>query len=267
MCFYPVGNIDICHAENKLQYAKIVGSNVKLYRSTSGSEDITNIFFVIPKSYYVILQPSDHDDYYSAVYIDEKGFVKKDEVQCVKGVPAKPFANNISFRVFVPGGVEMRSTPVQSEGINYVTTVQFLETNLKFYGIIDGEQVISHRSSEWYYTEYYKNGNYEKGYLYSVFCDLLTDIPENTEMLEYIDEANFETIPTGGNSPIETELSTLPSVTQIIIIIAVSLPCIFIVYLLFKPTKITSKVMEGAEIREKKKLKKKKYRDYYEYQE
>lgn len=264
---YFLLNCDNIYADNKLQYAKIVGSNVKLYRTTSGSEDISNIFFTIPKSYYVLLRPCDNDDYYSATYIDEEGFVKKNEIQCVKGIPSKPFADNISFRVFIPSGVDMRSSPIQSEGINHIASIQYLETNLKFYGIIDGEQVISHRSSEWYYAKYYKNGSYEKGYIYSVFCDLLTDIPENLEMLEYIDEADFDIKQTTANVATESEFSSLPSITQIIIIVAVSLPCIFIIYLLFKPTKITSRMIENAELKSKKKPRKIKRKDYYEYQE
>lgn len=263
----PFFSNNILHAENKIQYAKVIGSNVKLYRSTSGSEDITNIFFTIPQSYYVILSPSNDENYYSAIYIDEEGFVKKEEVQCVKGTPSKPFADNISFRIFIPGGVDMRSSPMQSEGINYVAPIQFLETNLKFYGSIDGEQVISYRSSEWYYAKYYKNGKYEKGYIYSVFCDLLTEIPENLEMLEYLEEAEFELIPTGNNPVIESDLNALPSVTQIVIIVAVSLPCVFIIYLLFKPTKITSRVIENSELKGKKKKRKIKHKDYYEYQD
>lgn len=259
---------NILYAESKVQYAKIIGSNVKLYRSTSGSEDISNIFFVIPKSYYVILQPCEDEGYYSAIYIDEEGFVKKNEVQCVKGVPSRPFADNISFRVFSYGGADLRSSPIQSDGTSYITSIQFLETNLIYYGGLDGEQFVSHRSSEWYYTKYFKNGKHEKGYVYSVFCDLLTEIPENTEMLEYIDEAIFEIKETGGNGLPNSELSSLPSLTQVIIIIAVSLPCIFIIYLLFRPTKITSKVMESAAIKEKRRPRKKvKSKDYYEYQE
>lgn len=147
---YFLLNCDNIYADNKLQYAKIVGSNVKLYRTTSGSEDISNIFFTIPKSYYVLLRPCDNDDYYSATYIDEADF----------------------------------------------------------------------------------------------------DIKQTT-----------------ANVAIESEFSALPSITQIIIIVAVSLPCLFIIYLLFKPTKITSRMIENAELKSKKKPRKIKRKDYYEYQE
>lgn len=258
--FYP----NIVFAESKVQYAKIIGSNVKLYRNTSGAEDYSNIYFVIPQSYFVILTPCDNEDFYSATYIDIIGYVKRNEVQCVKGTPTTPFVNNISFRIFIPGGIDLRSSPTQSEGLNTIVTLQYLETNLKYYGSIDGEEAISYRSTEWYYCKYYKNGIAQSGYVYSAYCDLLTSIPTNTEILEYTDEPSFETINTSTNLN-TNDLSSLPSVTQIIIIIAVSLPCIFIIYLLFKPTKITARVMEDAEVKSQKTKKKLKHKDYYEY--
>lgn len=260
-------NINCIYAESKVQYAKIVSSNVKLYRTVSGNEDYSNIYFIIPQSYFVILQPCDDEDYYLATYIDVTGYVKRNEVQCVKGTPINPFVNK-NFRVFIPGGVDLRSSPTQSE-LNSVAPLQFLETNLKYYGKIDGEEAISYRSTVWYYCKYYKNGTSQPGYVYSAFCDLLTTIQENTEMLEYIDEPEFEiqqtsTDPTNNGGI----FSSLPSATQIIIIVAVCLPCIFIIYLLFKPTKITAKVMEEAELEPKKyKRSKIKHKDYYEYDE
>lgn len=262
-------NTNCIYAESKVQYAKIISSNVKLYRTLSGNEDYSNIYFVIPQSYFVILQPCDDENYYSATYIDVTGYVKRSEVQCVKGTPINPFANNTSFRVFIPGGVDLRSSPTQSEGLNTIATLQFLETNLKYYGKLDGEEAISYRSTEWYFCKYYKNGISQSGYVYSAFCDLLTSIPENTEMLEYIDEPDFEIQQTSTDTNNDGGIfSSLPSATQIIIIVAVCLPCIFIIYLLFKPTKITAKVMEESELEPKKYKKSKiKHKDYYEYDE
>ena len=233
-------SIRISYAQNNdIYYAKIISSNIKLYKSTNGIEDVDNIYFVIPQSYFVQIQNCENDNYYKATYIDTVGYVKKDEVQCVKGIPQNPFAT-ASFRIFIPGGVELRSSPTQSEGLNTVANLNFLETNLKFYGSIDGEEAISYKSSIWYYCKYIKNGSEIKGYVYSAFCDLLTSIPTNNENLEYIEEPDFS-IPTQGQPSIAPEdpISELPSVTQIIIIIAVCLPCIFIIYLLFLTSSTT----------------------------
>lgn len=252
-------------------YAKIISSNVKLYRSTTISEEFSNVYFVVPQSYFVEISNCDSENFYIATYIDVTGYIKKSEVQCVKGTPTVPFTNNASFRMFIPGGVDLRSSPTQSEGLNSIATLQFLETNLKYYGTIDGEEAISYKSTTWYFCKYSKNGTTQNGYVYSAFCDLLTAIPSNAEVLEYVDEPEFIADPTSGQaSGTESDsLSSLPSATQIIIIVAVCLPCIFIIYLLFRPTKITARALENADLKPTKRVKRKKlkHQDYYEYDE
>ena len=249
-------------------YARAVGSNVKLYRSTQGGEETNNIYFTIPQSYFVQIDQCDDDLFYRASYLGTSGFVKKSDVQCVSGYPQTPYAT-ASFRVFIPGGVELRSSPTQSEGLNIVCELDFMETNLQYYGSIDGEEAISHKSSTWFYCKYIKNGKENFGYVYSAYCDLLTTIPTNTETLELIDEPDFTIETATPPSESKESIDSLPSSTQIIIIVAVCLPCIVIIYLLFRPTKIAARAMEEAETKSLRKTKKKKSRhqDYYEYEE
>lgn len=246
-------------------FAKAISKTVKLYRSTSGSEEFSNVYFTIPQSYYVEIDKCENNLFFSARYIDVYGYVKKTDVQCVNGVPETPFAN-ATFRVFVPGGIELRSSPTQSQGLNTVEQIGYLETSLKFYGEIEGEESITNRTSTWYFCKYIKNGKESFGYVYNAFCDSLTEIPTNTELLEQIDEPDFtinaSTTPTDGDA-----MSSLPSVTQIVIIVAVCLPCLVIIYLLFRPTKITARAMEEADLKPRKKRKKIHHQDYYEYDE
>ncbi|MGN0748556.1 MAG: hypothetical protein ACI4L1_02650 [Christensenellales bacterium] len=263
----PKAKISCLCATSQSYYAQIVASNVKLYRSTNGSEEISNIFFVIPQTYFVEISSCENSNFFTARYFDKTGYVKKSEVKCVKGIPQTPFAN-ASFRVFIPGGVALRTSPSQSEGLNTVETLPFLETNLRYYGTIDGEEAISHKSSTWYYCKYIKSGSEVFGYVYGAFCDLLTTIPSNTEILEEIEEPDF-TIATQAEATQveESGLSSLPSTTQIIIIVAVCLPCVIIIYLLFKPTKITAKALEDAENKPRRRKKRQRHQDYYEYDE
>lgn len=268
--FQSTANINSCFAETKETYfAKVLASNVKLYRSTNGSEDVTNIFFVIPQSYFVEISYCSNENYYNARYQDITGYVKKQEVKCISGIPDTPFAT-ASFRVFIPGGIDLRSSPSQSEGLNSVTKINFLETNLKYYGSIDGEEAISYKSTTWYFCKYIRGEEEIFGYVYSAYCDLLTSIPVNTEVVEYIEEPSFSinTSTNPSQEPIDA-INSLPTTTQIIIIVAVCLPCVVIIYLLFKPTKITAKALENAELKTSRKSKKKKihHQDYYEYDE
>lgn len=258
-------NFDV-NAETKTYYARIVNTNVNLYRLPSGSEETSNLFFALPQSYFVEISYCEDENFFTARFGDVLGYVKKSDVQCVAGTPTTPFPS-ASFRVFIPEGVEMRSSPTQTEGLNLVCELNYLETNLKYYGTINGEEAIPHKSSLWYYCKYVKAGNEYFGYVYSAFCDLLTQIPVNTEYFEPSEEPDFSL---STQAPIESQpesIDSLPSATQIIIIVAVCLPCIVIIYLLFRPTKITAKAFEEANKTGKKRKKKNKYQDYYEYED
>ena len=247
------------------QYARVKSGNVKLYKTPALIDDYSNIHFVIPETYFVELLDYENDEFFSARYLDTYGYVKISEVQCVAGVPQSPFVSKASFRVFAPNGIELRSTPSQSDGLNVVANINFLETNLQYYGKITGEEAIVYKGNEWYYCKYTKNGQEQKGYVYSVFCDLLTTISSNTEVLEYVSEPTFETEDTSAEGEQVTSISSLPSITQVLIIVAVCVPCIVIIYLLFRPTRLTAKAYENAEGKKRRKQSRK--QDYYEYEE
>lgn len=154
LSFFSFPTISQVHAEEPY-FAKAISKTVKLYRSTSGSEDFTNVYFTIPQSYYVEIDKCDNNLFFSARYIDVYGYVKKTDVQCVSGIPETPFAN-ATFRVFVPGGIELRSSPTQSQGLNTIEQIGYLETSLKFYGEIEGEEAITNRTSTWFFANILK---------------------------------------------------------------------------------------------------------------
>lgn len=249
------------------QYARVKGSNVKLYKTPAAVDDYSNTYFTIPESYFVELLAYENEEYFSARYLDCYGYVKISDVQCVAGIPQNPFVTKASFRVFAPNGLELRSSPSQSDGLNVVSNINYLETNLQYYGKIDGEEAIVYKGSEWYYCKYTKNGQEQKGYVYSVFCDLLSTISTNTEILEYVSEPTFETEETSGTVDTSTSISSLPSTTQVLIIVAVCVPCILIIYLLFRPTKITARAYQNAEENSSKRKKRNRKQDYYELDE
>ena len=265
--FFPFQIKGVSAQAQDSYYAKVQSSNVKLYRSTTGSEEFSNVYFVIPQSYFVEISYCENENYYTARYQDVYGYVKKSEVKAISGVPQTPFAI-ASFRMYIPGGIDLRSTPVYTDGLNTLGTINFMETNLRYYGTIDGEEAVTYSGTTWYYCKYTKGDQEIFGYLYAYFCDLLTEIPTNTEVVEYIEQPDFvvdtTTTPSG-----EDGMSALPTTTQIIIIVAVCLPCIAITSLLFRPTKIGAKALQDAELKPTKREKRKRSRhqDYYEYDE
>ena len=101
---------------------------------------------------------------------------------------------------------------------------------------------------------------------------MLTPIPENTEQFEYVIPTFEKKVESEQTSSDSTSLS-LGSPTQVAIIIGVSLPCILIIYFLFKPTKITMQKNTNdssptqkpkRKKKQKKKIRHLKGSDYYE---
>lgn len=253
-------NAPIAVAKN-YPYAKIEKPNVGFYSLPVDIKD--NIKFYVEQSYFVQLLENKRDGFYKAQYIDEIGYVKASDLIFVAGTPINPYPTNISFRIFSLNGLNLRSSPIESQGpFNIITTVPYLENNLMYYGKVNGEEAVSYKGDVWYYSKYLTNNSstQPKGYLYSVFCDLLTVIPINTESLAIISEPIFEV----DEPSSQTDLfANLPESLQIIIILSVSLPCLIIIYFLFKPTKISIDIGK----RKKKKVRKLRNSDYYELED
>ncbi len=246
-------------------YGRALASGIYLYSSPEITQDKQNRLFEIPPTYFVFLLGDENDLFYRAQYNGIYGFVLKNEMSCVAGSPNTPFVTNATFRVFTPSGANLRSTPSQIQGTtNLVTSVPFMETNLMYYGTCEGEEAIPYKGNIWYYCKYAKQEQEYYGYIYAPLCDMLTQFPQNTEQFEYV-TPNF-TVPAGEQTGSNNYLS-ISNPWQIIIIVLICLPCIAIIYFLFKPTSIAIKGVGTAKTKRqkrKKKISKLKHSDYYE---
>lgn len=245
-----------CQTKN---FARITKSNIYFYQSPIDTED--NKLFCMENSYFVELLEPEEKGFYRAKYKDLEGYVRASDLVFVSGSPQVPYPENINFRVFALSGLNLRSTPIESTGpFNIITKVPYLETNLVFYGLKQGEEVISHKGNQWYYCKYISEEEEYVGYVYSVFCDMLANAPINTEQLDTTDKPIFEE-PSAPTINTNDTIATLSKPAQYVIIGLVCLPCLLIVYLLFKPTKIS--VEENK--KKKKKIRKLRKSDYYEF--
>ena len=233
---------------DKTYYAKVEEDNVYFYSSPSKSTQST--LFEIPNSYFVLLLGEQNEDFYYAKYKDVYGYVLKNSVSVLDGTPLNPFAN-ITFRVFATQGLGLYFSPYQNEN-NLVSTVPFLTNNIACYGKIIGEQLIPDKSNEWFYCNYQADENYY-GYVYSVFCDKITDVEYNNERFSIIENPSFTD---------ETIENTLSNTSMIFIVIGVSLPSLVVIYLLIKPTFIKEKSLTINH-----RPRKKRHADYYEFDE
>lgn len=241
-------------SSDEIIYARILTNNVCFYSAPSDSSAL----FYIPNSYFVQLLDNAGENYYTARYSDLFGYVKKSEVTPVVGTPITPYAEKLSFRVISLNGLELRSVPRSSSPFEIVDNVPYLETDLVYYGQMAGDSLVPECTNIWYYCKYLDGTTSSMGYLYSLFCDKLTTIPTNTEVMEVRTEPIFVEEENSGT----TSTLNFSSPTQILIVVAVCLPCLLIIYLLFKPTRIAKKESE-ANVKTKK-IKRLKRSDYYE---
>lgn len=247
---------------SSLPYAKITRTGVAFYKDPIASQE--NILFYLEVSYFVQLLEKENNGFFKAKYLDETGYVLKTDLVFVKGTPQTPFPVNIGFTIWAFEGLHMRLSPSRKDGhFNIVATLNFMENNLTYYGKKNGEVAVPDKSEIWYYAKYTNptTGIEVKGYLYSEFCYKLSVIALNTEVLEEVSEPAFINPSNPDNS--NSNFLNLSKELQIILVLGVSLPCLALIYFLFKPTRISLDVGKNKT----KKLKKVKNSDYFEYED
>ncbi len=227
-----------CAETTATYFARIMTDNAYLYIKPieTNMEDFSNIYFKLPKSYFIKLTDSYNSQFYLAQYLDITGYVKKDDVQSIVETPKMPYLNNISFRVYNEISRDMRKQPSSSGGTeNHVAFIQLNSQNLTYYGEITGESLNSYRTNIWYYCKYTADKDYY-GYVYSDYCDdgygLPISLPLNTEEVTYTTSPDFHV------SEAE-EITSLPveSKTTWIVVMVLSVPAIIFLIMILKTAK------------------------------
>ena len=208
-------------------YAQILHAGCYLYKTPIDNPNYNNVFFMLENSYFVELLSDYNDDFYKAKYLDVVGYVKKSQVQCVKGTPKTPYLNNISFRVYSDLSRAMYDKPYMNT--NNPTLKIYLPLycqDLIYYGIIYGESAVEERTNIWYYCKYTTTGIC--GYVYSDACDKMTTIIPNSEKLPYI------STPTWNISITPNQLITVDSKPFKITVMLICIPFIIFAIFLFR---------------------------------
>lgn len=204
------------------RYARIENSTY-LYRSTTLDDTISNIICIAEKTYFVEII-SDYNTHYRVNYNGINGYVKKNDVKEVSSTPSTPYPYNIVLTI--GNNCNMRSTPTtKSSTNNILTTLYENEQNLEFIGRIYSEEAIDFGGSTWYYVKY--NNMY--GYIYNKYIKNITPIYENTENVTYL------------STPVDRIENPIYHTPSLILIIILLIPCISILFILYKPKKPNNK--------------------------
>ena len=221
--------------ERQSYYARIMFDNVLLYKAPVESTENSNVYFELPKTYFVELLSLANDDFYEVNYSSFHGYVKKDSVQAVNQKPTTPYLENISFRVYAEMSRDLRSEPNTTAGTSsQVAYIPLLNRNLTYYGRIEGERLIEGRTNIWYYCKFTADKDYY-GYVYSDFCDEITPIISNSEEVTYISNPDFKTT--------EIEKTSMPTNDKNVGIIVgiLAIPALIFLFMVIKSKNILSK--------------------------
>ena len=214
-------------------YARIMFEQVYFYRQPIDDNTNSNIYFELPKTYFVKLLDRANDNYYVAEYYGIQGYVKRDSVRAISGTPSNPYLTNINFRIYADQSRDMRSYPAIDNSLgDQVTYIPLYNKNIEYLGPIKGQELILNRTNIWYYCKYTADKDYY-GYIYSDFCDEMSPIYENNEQVTYITNPTFVTEQT--NSPTITDSKLLG-----IIIAIMAVPTIAFIFLVMRGKHILS---------------------------
>jgi len=209
-------------------YAKVIENNVCLYKNATDENSIKNIICILENTYYVQILLTYDEDFYKVNYNGVSGYVLRKSVKKVAEIPENPYPNNISI-ITVNNNIYLRNTPEKSNN-NHLTIIPSNSTRLKYIGKVYGEQLDDFRQNIWYFVEY----EGIQGYIYSEYISSISNIKPNIEQLSFLNTNDFDNI-----------INPLSDNTCAIIIVSLLLPCLLILFLIYKkPNKKKEKFKE-----------------------
>ncbi|HEY8390169.1 MAG TPA: SH3 domain-containing protein [Clostridia bacterium] len=214
------------HAQNgNLGYGLIVESKSVLYRNPVNSDTLDNIYFYLPETYFVEVLEKIDDVFYKVRYVDVVGYVKFSAINIKNYVPVSVFPTNLSLKINGDITVNVRSLPDTSSAL--ITTLPS-GTSVEYYNKTSGQELNS-GSAYWYYVKINTGTQTLYGYVYSDYITLNSEIiyPNDISPMPVSNEKD----------PDEILNDKYTFWTQIIIALAVCIPIVFIIYLIFKPRK------------------------------
>ena len=207
-----------------VRYCRILDGAV-LYRNQTDGDAVANVFFPLPKDYFVE-HVSDSGAYYFVRYADLSGYVPRNAVEQVSYKPKYAYPSEQRLSLNTDGNpLNVRSLPKASTDF-LIDSIPASVTQIGYYNALSGESVIP-GIDEWYYVYYTSGDSVKRGYVYGGYVRVSAGIPAADPLA--IDE---DALPTSG-TPADTRLFT-DNVLRLLVIIALAIPALFIIYLLFR---------------------------------
>lgn len=211
--------------EGALGYGLIVENNSLLYRTPTDSDLPENIYFYLPETYFVEILEQVDEVFYYVRFSNVLGYVKFSAINVKDYVPVSIFPKNLTLKISGDLSANIRELPQSSSTL--VTSLPS-GTSMVYLNKTAGQELRSGQSY-WYFVKIPNETADKYGYIYADYISLESEIiiPNDTSPMPIEDNPNSE----------EKKNNTYTIWTQVIIALAVCIPVVFIIYLLFKPRK------------------------------
>lgn len=204
-------------SSENLTYAK-VASNCYLFKDSSLTENIDNIYFVIPETYFVTIIETVSDKAYKVQYGNYIGYISIMNAEIATFIPIVKYLEGVTLDIKDSSGTQIWSKPTTTS--NVLTTIPAGTKKINYIATAFGAVPSGGQSNKWYYVnftpEYSATSVYE-GYVYSENITNLTEIIANTECNpEIIFGTNLKDIALYISSPIKAVIIAIIAVPIIL---------------------------------------------------
>jgi len=230
-----VYHLNRCYAESddNSVYAKVLDDCI-LFKNKEMNYDFDNVYFQIPKSYFVLILETISENCLKVQYGNYVGFIDSSKIEIAKFTPIVKTLDGIKFDIKENVGTKIWQYPTSSS--NVLVTLSAGTKDIIYIASISGQVPSGGKSDVWYYVFYtpsVDSTNVYEGYIYS----------ENTTNLSEI-VLNNETNPVviSNENKIDENIIYISTTIKTIVIIVIAVPIIlFFAIILYKLTRKLSK--------------------------
>jgi len=203
--------------------------NCILYKSQNMNNIPSNIYFIVPETYFVIVLDKISENCIKVQYDKFVGYVDSSSITIATFIPIVKTLENITLDIKDTSGTQIWSYPDTSSSI--LTTISAGAKNINYIASCFGTIPSGGDSNLWYYITYtpsQNSTNVYEGYVYSENTTNISEIIANTETNPEIIQDN-----TG-----DENILYLSSSFKTAVIIVITIPIIiFLLIILYKSSK------------------------------
>lgn len=184
-----------------------------------------NVYFCVPKSYFVTILAEINALVFKVEYKGKIGYVSKDSVVVATFTPVVPTLDDITFDISTASGTQLRSSPSAESSLNILKVISAGTKNIEYVSFISSAKPVGGNSSIWYYVYYFPEDDptsFYEGYIYSEKAINLSFISENLE-------CNPELISDDKNHSDGTTIASKN--VKIVLIVLILLPIVLVLFI------------------------------------